>query len=134
MTRVYVAAPLPLIADARAMARRLATAGHRVTSSWHDGNPAVELEAAMAVPDRMALADTCVGEVLSSDALVLLYGPETTRHGSVFEAGVAYGASIRVIAVATSERAVLPTALLWAGGVWQCGPDDVPCLLSEVRP
>jgi len=133
VTRVYVAAPLPLIADARAMARRLATAGHRVTSSWHDGNPTVEIEAAMAPADLMELADTCVGEVLSSSALVLLYGPETTRHGSVFEAGIAYGVGLRVIAVATSERAVLPTALLWAGGVIHCGLDDVPEWLAGVR-
>ena len=134
MTRVYVAAPLPLIADARAMARRLVAAGHRVTSSWHDGNPTVELEAAMAVPDRMALADACVDEALASSALVLLYGPETTRHGSVFEAGVAYGVGLRVIAVATSERAVLPTALLWACDVVQCSPDGVLQWLPVVRP
>ena len=125
MTRVYVAAPLPLIADARAMARRLVAAGHRVTSSWHDGNPTVEIEAAMAPADLMELADACEGEVLASSALVLLYGPETTRHGSVFEAGIACGVGLRVIAVATSERAVLPTALLWAGGVIHCGLDDV---------
>jgi len=130
VTRIYVAAPLPLIADARAMARRLASAGHRVTSSWHDGNPTVELEAAMTAPGRMALADACEGEVLASSALVLLYGPETTRHGSVFEAGIAYGVGLRVIAVATSERAVLPTALLWAGGVRHCGLDDVIEALS----
>lgn len=125
MSRVYVAAPLHHLADAKAMAERLTKAGNTVVSTWHTGEPTVEAEAEMVGPDYMAVADTCVSEVLMADALVLLYGPETTRHGSVFEAGIAAGAGLRVVACALTDDAVLPTILLFVGGVKHCGVDDV---------
>lgn len=128
--RIYVAAPLTLLAEARTMAERLIAAGHVVVSTWHVGSPTVAQEAGMDAADRMDLADTCVDEIYSSDALVLLYGPLTSRHGSVFEAGLAAGSGIRVFAVPATPDAVLPTILLWAGGVGHHGVDDVLAVLS----
>ena len=125
MSRIYVAAPLHHLAEAKAMAARLTAAGQTIVSTWHAGEPTVAGEAGLTVPDYMAVADTCVSEVLASDTLVLLYGAETTRHGSVFECGIAYGDGMRIVTCALTPDAVLPTILFFAGGIRHCGVDDV---------
>ena len=117
MTRIYIAAPLPLLAHAQELAAYLRRT-HEVVSTWHDGSPTVAEDTALSSAEAAALARRCVSEVLSCDTLVLLYGPETTRHGSVFEAGIALGAGKRVVALNTGADAVLPTVLLHHSLVW----------------
>lgn len=112
MRRVYVAAPLPLIDVARDVARTLLLARHHVTSTWHVGSPTVESELLDTETANRATAETCLRDVLHSDALVLLYGPETTRHGSILEVGYALGLGLDVIAVPVGQAAALPTILL----------------------
>lgn len=124
-TKVYVAAPLHELEAAAALANRLREAGVIVTSTWHDGHPAPETEATLSACESRLLADACVEEVLSSHALVLLYGDVTTRHGSIFEAGLAYGRALDMYAVSIRPGSVLPTVLL-------IGKDVVHCSLSEV--
>ena len=130
MSRVYVAAPLPLLADAKSMAARLSAAGHTVVSTWHRGEPTVEIEAEQSAPRHMETADACIEDLLGAEVLILLYGPETTRHGSVFEAGYALGQGCTVVACSVTPDAVLPTILLWAGGVKHCDVSDVLEALS----
>lgn len=117
MTRIYIAAPLPLLAHAQELAAYLHNT-HEVVSTWHEGSPTVAQDAALTSAEAAALARKCVSEVLASDTLVLLYGPETTRHGSVFEAGVAFGASKRLVALSVGPNVVLPTVLLRHPCAW----------------
>lgn len=117
MTRIYIAAPLPLLAHAQELATYLRRT-HTVVSTWHDGSPTVAQDTALSSADAAALASRCIAEVQSCDTLVLLYGPETTRHGSIFEAGVALGAGKRVVALNTGADAALPTILLKHPVVW----------------
>ena len=130
MSRVYIACPLPLLDTAKKVAALLESAGHTVVSTWHRGEPTVEIEVAQSAPDHMDVADTCIRELWSAKVLVLLYGPETTRHGSIFETGVAYGRGCDVVACPVAPDAALPTILLWAGGVKHCDVSNVLEVLS----
>lgn len=128
--RIYVAAPLPLLENAKTAARWLREQDFTVVSTWHLGRPTVEQERAMEPEDRQTLARQCAGELFRADALVLLYGPESTRHGSVLEAGVALGRGLPVVPVATERTAPLPTILLPA--FLRC--QRPACTLSELGP
>ena len=110
--RIYVAAPLPLLSQAREVSGMLRERGHAVVSTWHEGSPTVALEAVLSDKDRLEIAITCQNEISSCDALVLLYGPRTERHGSVAEAAFAAGLWRPVYAVAVTEDAVFPTLVL----------------------
>lgn len=124
-TKVYVAAPLHEREAAAALANCLREAGVIVTSTWHDGHPTPEIEATLSVSESRLLADACAEEVLSSHALILLYGDVTTRHGSVFEAGLAYGGALDVYVVSIRPGSVLPTVLLLGKYVSHCSIDEV---------
>lgn len=117
MSRLYVAAPLPLLVSARAVAEILARAGHVIVSTWHTGEPTVSMERALSRKNMGRIGNQCLDEVAGADALVLLYGPETTRSGSVLEAGFALGRGLPLIAVPIGADACLPTMLLRARGV-----------------
>jgi len=110
--RIYVAAPLPLLAEAKIAAAWLLAEGYTVASSWHAGSPTVEAERAADPEALQEAARTCAAELFRIDVLVLLTGPETTRHGSVLEAGVALGRGLPVVVVQTTKGAPLPTILL----------------------
>lgn len=125
MSRVYIAATLPLLDDAKKVAARLEAGGHEVVSTWHRGNPTIKSELAQDAMVHMATAETCVNEVFSAGALVLLYGPKSARHGSIFEAGIAFGAGLRVVACSLLPGAALPTILLQAFGVLRCDIDEL---------
>ena len=109
--RIYVAAPLTLLAEARTMAARLTAAGHVVVSTWHAGEPTIAEEAGLSLDAQTQIATQCLGEIERADALVLLYGGPTDRHGSFLETGYALGRWLPVVAVRTSDFA-LPTILL----------------------
>lgn len=114
MTRVYVAAPLPLLDEAKKAAVWLRAEGYWVSSSWHAGDPTVESERAAEPEDLQEMARTCAAELFRTDVLVLLIGTETTRHGSILEAGVALGRGLPIVVVGTCAGALLPTVLLSA--------------------
>lgn len=114
MTRVYIAAPLPLLEAAQRVAADLRKRGFAIASTWHKGTPTVALENAMGAEARHEIARQCAGELFRADVLVLLYGPETSRHGSILETGVALGRGLPVVPIAATADAVLPTILLSA--------------------
>ena len=87
---VYVASALTLRARARSVAAELREAGIRVVSSWHAQSTAtVEAERRLADEERAEIAEQCRGEIRQCDALVIILGPPTTRHGSFCEAELA---------------------------------------------
>ena len=112
--RIYIAAPLPLLDVAKSVAADLRKRGFAIVSTWHKGTPTVAIENAMGAEARHEIARQCAGEVFRADALVLLYGPETSRHGSILETGVALGRGLPVVPIAATADAVLPTILLSA--------------------
>ena len=117
MSRVYVAAPLPLLISARAVAGILARAGHVIVSTWHTGEPTIAIERTLSREEMGRIGGQCLDEVGDADALMLLYGPETTRSGSVLETGFALGRGLPVVAMPIGADASLPTMLLRARGV-----------------
>lgn len=115
VVHVYIAAPLTLLRDAKRAAALLAEDQEcEVVSSWHAGAPTVEAERALSPDEATELAERCLREVERCDVLLLLYGPPTDRHGSIWEAAWAARAGRAVCAVAARERAKLPTILLRA--------------------
>jgi nucleoside 2-deoxyribosyltransferase len=112
--RIYVAAPLPLLHDAREAAAFLTKAGLTVTSSWHAlaDDPTPEKEHVMARAEQSRLANTCLSEIDDSDALLLLVGPRSDRCGNVGEAFFAAGRGLHVFVLQHRADAVLPTILL----------------------
>lgn len=122
MILVYVAAPLPHIKAARAVARELELENIDVVSTWHRGKPTVESEAAMYSAERAWLAVHVRRELFTADALVLLYDGRTGRTGAVWEAGYAEGRGAVIVAAPAVAGATIPTALLAA-----------PCVSFVVR-
>ena len=114
--RVYIAASLPLLSFAKIAAEGLANEGFSITSTWHEGEPSISFERAMSHDEHRHLANRCLDEIGDADALVLLYGGESTRHGSYLETGYAMGLGKPVVAVAVA-RSPLPTILLLADDV-----------------
>lgn len=108
---VYVASALPLKARAQRVAAELREAGIRVVSSWHAQSTAtVEAERKLTDEERAEIAEQCRGEIRQCDALAIILGPPTTRHGSFCEAEYARVAGKRVVALrpyaASEERGV----------------------------
>lgn len=88
---VYVASALPLRARARAVAADLREAGIRVVSSWHAQSTAtVEAERRLSDEELDEIWTQCRAEIAACDWLVIIIGPETTRHGSFCEAECAF--------------------------------------------
>lgn len=117
MSRVYIAAPLPLIAEARRVSTELARSGVDVISTWHHGGPTVDSERALPPGIMGTIGDTCFAEITSADALLLIYGPPTERCGSILETGFALGLGRSVFVIGRSTdltEPVLPTRLLHA--------------------
>ena len=114
--KVYIAASLPLLSFAKIVAEGLTAEGFDVVSTWHAGEPTVSFERMMPHAEKATLANRCLEEIRSADALVLLYDGESQRHGSYLETGYALGLGKRVVAVA-AMRSALPTILLLADGV-----------------
>jgi len=97
---VYVASALTLRARARSVAAELREAGIRVCSSWHAQSTAtVEAERRLTDEERAEIAEQCRGEIRQCDALVIILGPPTTRHGSFCEAELARHLGKRVVAL-----------------------------------
>lgn len=109
--KVYIAASLFLLPYAKHLAEGLLGQGIEVVSTWHGGEPTPAQERGMDPTERTALAQQCFAEIDSADALVLLYGGPTDRHGSFLETGYALGLGLPVVAVRTGAFA-LPTLLL----------------------
>lgn len=109
---VYIAAPLPLLPEARWLAPLLRAEGIAVVSSWHEGKATIEAENAMSQTERDEVAAICLAEVRACSVLALIYGPATERHGSVYEAATAAALGKPVVAIPVDKDAVLPTILL----------------------
>ena len=111
MTRVYIAATLTLLPKVKELADGLRAEGIEVVSTWHEGTPSVEAEEVMSVDRQTEIAAQCFREIDGADALVLLFGGPTERHGSFVELGYALGKGKRIVAVA-ADFFLLPTILL----------------------
>lgn len=111
---VYIAAPLPLIAHARLLASRLRLRGHTVVSTWHNDTSNTPEKEANADHDLLTkIALTVRYEIRACETLILLFGPVTSRHGSIWESGYAEGLGKHVVLV-PAGLGVLPTACLYA--------------------
>lgn len=111
MTRIYLAATLPLLSVVRDLAFDL-RGDFEVVSTWHDDTPTVEGERTLSRREQAGIAGLCLREVALADALVLVYGAPTARHGATAEAFFALGQATPVVAVGASAGAPLPTILL----------------------
>lgn len=111
MSRVYIAAMLPLLDEAKMLADGLCGEGLDVVSTWHNGAPTVAEEEAQGIEAQAETAERCLAEVNQADVLVLLYGVPTSRHGSFAEAFYALGLGKPVVAIPTAAYP-LPTILL----------------------
>lgn len=129
MSRVYIAAPLPLLPFVKALADGLRECGLEVVSTWHEGAPSVDAEERMPVERQAEIAAQCFAEVDGADALVLLYGEPTERHGSFVEMGYALGRGKPTVAIAAGLFP-LPTILLLDGRV-RCPSLDLASLGSD---
>lgn len=138
---VYIAGSLHLLPYAKHLAEGLAGESVEVVSTWHAGVPTAEQERGMDPTERTALAQRCFSEIDSADALVLLYGGPTERHGSFLETGYALGRG-KVVRVFSTGPYDLPTILLSGlpmAGAWDAyycqGPDGIARKLREaVKP
>lgn len=115
--RIYIAAPLTLLADARAAAELVNGWGHEVVSTWHQGEATIGLERTMSDEDVGAIGTQCLAEVGRAEVLLLLYGSRVMRCGNVLEAGFALGRGTPVIAVPVVADASIPTRMLHGRGV-----------------
>lgn len=111
MSRVYIAAPLPLLPFVKVLAEGLRECGLEVVSTWHEGEPTIEAEERLGVRLQEEIAARCFREIDKADALALLFGSPTERHGSFVELGYALGKGKGVVAVAVGLFP-LPTILL----------------------
>jgi hypothetical protein len=95
--RVYVATRFPRAAHAAEVAGLLRRAGHRVTSTWHDGgeSPGDEHDPAR----RAAIRARNERDLRDADALLLLVAPGLA--GALVEAAWAHAWGHRVVAVGT---------------------------------
>lgn len=87
---VYVASALPNRDVAREFARELEALGVLVTSTWHDTEATVAIEAALCDEEKATIAETCVAEIDAADTLVWLHGNAPGRLGAVWEYGYAF--------------------------------------------
>ena len=111
MSRTYIAATLTLREDARRIARLLSP-HTRIVSTWHDDQRAtVAIEATLNDCERNAVAFRCLDEVRRADIVVLLVGPETTRHSSFVEVGYAIGKGKYVCTLLLEGAAEIPLVL-----------------------
>lgn len=94
---IYIAAPIGSIAYANSIAAELTARGHKITSSWHAGELLAPTDSELSQEQRKKIANTAFEEILSSHALLLI--AKKDGRGSLFEAGVAVGAGINVIAI-----------------------------------
>ena len=111
MSRVYIAATLPLLPQVKALADGLRECGLEVVSSWHEGEPTIEAEERLGVRLQEEIAARCFREIDKADALVLLFGSPTERHGSFVELGYALGQQKPTVAI-SAGLFPLPTILL----------------------
>lgn len=117
---VYIAAPLHLLSVARFVAGQLRERGMRVVSEWHTGTPSEEGEATLSTVEQGEIATGCLQEIDHADAVLVLYGEQTHRHGHALEAGYAMARGALVVAAPVSGSAVLPTLLLRHPSVAHC--------------
>lgn len=144
MSRIYIAATLPLLPQVKELAYGLRAEGLEVVSTWHVGWPTVGAEKCLSVERVEQVAAQCFADIDKADALVLLYGGPTERHGSFVELGYAMGCRKPVVAVAVGlfplptilfldarvRRPSLDLASIGSGGVaWH-----VRTALREVKP
>jgi len=130
VSRTYIAATLTLREDARRIARLLSP-HTRIVSTWHDDQRAtVAIEATLSDYERDAVASRCLEEVRRADIVVLLIGPETTRHSSFVEVGYSLGKGKYVCTLRLEGAAEVPLVLR---GVRpdDCGTEEK--LVREVR-
>jgi hypothetical protein len=101
--KIYVAAHCPLAASH--VASLLTHEGFSITSSWHSKSflPTEEID----VYTRVEIASECRGEILQSDALVLISSREKVPGGKFIEAGIALGLNKPVITVGPAENLML---------------------------
>lgn len=135
--KVYIAASLYLLPYAKHLADGLTGERIEVVSTWHGGEPTPAQERGMDPTERAALAHQCFREIDSADALVLLYGGPTDRHGSFLETGYALGRG-KVVRVFSTGSFDMPTVLLSGlpmAGAWDAyyclGPDGIARKLRE---
>lgn len=96
--KVYIAAPLSRVRGALSFKAELLQAGAAVVSTWHDEEPTIAGERALRLTAWTKLAARCRAEVLSADALLLLWDPRH-RSGHVVELGIAFGAGKPVVVI-----------------------------------
>ncbi len=113
-SRVYVAAPLPLLAKARQAAGALRSEGVRVVSTWHESSPTVEGDEALSPVEQAEAARCCLHEVQDATLLLLLYGEASSRHGNIWEAATAAARKVPILSVPVCKDAVFPTIFLRA--------------------
>ena len=129
MSRIYIAATLPLLPFVKELADGLRAEGLEVVSSWHEGEPTIEAEGVMSVDRQTEIAAQCFGDIDKADALVLLFGEPTERHGSFVELGYALGRGKPTVAI-SAGLFPLPTILLLDGRV-RCPSLDLASLGSD---
>ena len=111
--RIYIAAPLRRIEDARALATLLHGARLDVASTWHRlaiAKPnGVHPDAALTDAQCAGLADTNRRDLATADACVMLFGH---GRGHVHESGLAAGRGLAIVWVGDDAEWLLETAML----------------------
>lgn len=95
--RLYLASALPNRDRVREVAARRGD-GVEIVSTWHDRDDAtVEGEAQLDRHERVALAEACLAEIDSADAVVWLHGHAEGRVGAAVEVGYALARGKRLL-------------------------------------
>lgn len=83
----------------------LRAAGHEITSRWLDQpfNPT----GSVPLEERPGIAQQDAEDVIASDALVLIAGPDRYPGGKFVEAGVALGRGIKIVVIGRLENMLM---------------------------
>src|SRR6478736_3178932 len=99
--RIYVAGSIHEADRARAFADTLVSYGHEITHRWFDGN--CEGDQYLTDADRYANFHWCSLGVRTAELVILLVSEPHAQRGSHTEWGIAIGAGIPRILVASPE-------------------------------
>jgi hypothetical protein len=87
------------------IAQILKEADHFITSGWLTRE--FKRSEELTIEDKQTIAEQDIADVMSSEALVLISGPDKYPGGKFVEAGVAIGCSIPIIVLGKPENVLL---------------------------
>ena len=128
--KIYIAASISALERTRTIAAELADRDFIIASSWHAGKLLAPTDAGLSQLQREKIARVAIDEILHADALLLLAYKD--GRGSLFEAGVAVGAEIPVIALG-NELEMTPALEDYRYVSWYVFKDDAVGALEALR-